>query len=98
MVCVNVLFALAAYLADWSKIDIFNPRWPLYAKFHNRQNISFGALSAATTVYLLGRHNSSLETAKDSLFLAAIVGSLTTVACLSAIFFLPRYRLCNRIL
>lgn len=43
--------------------------------------------SAATTVYLLGRRNATPEAARDSLFLAAVVGSLTTAAGLSAILY-----------
>ncbi|OAA65400.1 hypothetical protein SPI_02187 [Niveomyces insectorum RCEF 264] len=87
MVCDNVLFAIAAYYADWSHTHIFNPRWPPHAKFHNGQSMTFGALSALTAVYLLGRRNANLDAAKDSIFLAAVVGSLTTAAGLSAIFY-----------
>ena len=87
MTTVNILFALAAYFADWSHTHLFNPRWPPHAKFHNGQSMSFGALSALMALYLLGRRNPTPEAAKDSLFIAAIVGSLTTTAGLSAIFY-----------
>ncbi|EHK15283.1 uncharacterized protein TRIVIDRAFT_39154 [Trichoderma virens Gv29-8] len=83
----NILLASAAYFADWSHTHVFNPRWPPHAKFHNGQSMSFGALSALTSLYLLSRRNANIEAAKDSLFVAAIVGSLTTVAGLSAIFY-----------
>lgn len=83
----NILFATAAYFADWSESHVLNPRWPPHAKFHNGQSMSFGALSALVAAYLLTRHNPTVEAAKDSLFIAAIVGSLTTVAGLSAIFY-----------
>lgn len=49
--------------------------------------MSFGALSSLTAIYLLGRHNPTIEAAKDSVFIAAIVGSLTALAGLSAIFY-----------
>lgn len=49
--------------------------------------MSFGALSALTSLYLLGRSNSTVHAAKDSVFLAAVVASLTTVAGLSAILY-----------
>ncbi|KAE8342113.1 hypothetical protein BDV24DRAFT_130906 [Aspergillus arachidicola] len=83
----NILFALGAYFADWSHSHVFNPRWPPHAKFHNGHSMSFGALSALTAIYLLARRNPNFEMAKESLFLAAIVGSLTTTAGLSAIFY-----------
>lgn len=87
MAITNILFAITAYLADYNETHVFNPRWPPHAKFHNGQNMSFGALAAATAVYLLGRRSPTPEVARDSLFTAAVVGSLTTVAGLSAIFY-----------
>lgn len=87
MASVNVLFAATAYYSDWSHTHVLNPRWPPHAKFHNGQSMSFGALSALTSLYLLGRRNANVEAAKDSLFTAAVVGSLTTIAGLSAILY-----------
>lgn len=87
MVSTTTLFASLAYLADWSNSRLLNPRWPPHAKFHDGQSLPFAMFSAATTVYLLGRRNATLEAARDSLFLAAIVGSLTKAAGLSAILY-----------
>ncbi|EFY97731.1 hypothetical protein X797_002933 [Metarhizium robertsii] len=84
MACNNVIFASLAYVADWNETHIYNPRWPPHAKFHNGQSMSFGVLSALTTIYLLGRRSPNATAAKDSVFIAAIVGSLTTAAGLSA--------------
>jgi hypothetical protein len=84
MACNNIVFASLAYVADWNETHIYNPRWPPHAKFHNGQSMSFGVLSALTTIYLLGRRSPNATAAKDSVFIAAIVGSLTTAAGLSA--------------
>lgn len=87
MVCNNLLFAIMAYVADYNETHIFNPLWPPHAKFHNGQSMSFGLLASLTAVYLLVRQTESKAMAKDSVFIAAIVGSLTTTAGLSAIFY-----------
>ncbi|KAL7904439.1 hypothetical protein GGI35DRAFT_463230 [Trichoderma velutinum] len=87
MATVNVLFAATAYYADWNHTHVLNPRWPPHARFHNGQTMSVGALSALTSIYILGRRSVNVEAAKDSLFTAALVGSLTTVAGLSAILY-----------
>ncbi|OOQ87616.1 hypothetical protein PEBR_15830 [Penicillium brasilianum] len=87
MVLNNFLFASAAYFADCSESHLFNSRWPPHAKFHNGQSMSFGALAAGLAIYLLCRRSLALEAAKDNLFSAACVGSLTTIAGLSAIFY-----------
>lgn len=83
----NILFAISAYLADFNHTHVLSPRWPPHAKFHNGQSMSFGALSALTALYLLNRPNPTVDAARDSVFLAAVVGSLTSVAGLSAILY-----------
>lgn len=87
MTVTNILFAVSAYLADFNHTHVLNPRWPPHAKFHNGQSMSFGALSALTALYLLNRPNPTVDAARDSVFLAAVVGSLTSVAGLSAILY-----------
>ena len=88
MVGLNALFVAAAYLSDWNHTHIYNPRWPPHAKFHNGQSMSFTAMSALTAIYLLTRPvSSNIEEAKNTLFTATVVGSLTTAAGLSAIFY-----------
>lgn len=87
MAASSILFASAAYLADWSHTHVLNPRWPPHAKFHNGQTMSVGAINAALVVYLLSRRANSSETQKSLVFVAAIVGSSTALAGLSAILY-----------
>ncbi|EHK50166.1 hypothetical protein TRIATDRAFT_180782, partial [Trichoderma atroviride IMI 206040] len=76
-----------AYLADWSHTHVLNPRWPPHAKFHNGQTMSIGAINAALVVYLLSTRVNSSETEKSLVFVAAVVGSSTALAGLSAILY-----------
>lgn len=87
MAASSILFASAAYIADWSYTHVLNPRWPPHAKFHNGQTMSVGALNAALVVYLLSRRANSPETKKSLVFVAAVVGSSTALAGLSAILY-----------
>jgi hypothetical protein len=87
MAASSILFASAAYLADWSHTHVLNPRWPPHAKFHNGQTMSIGAMNAALVVYLLSRRANSSETEKSLVFVAAVVGSSTALAGLSAILY-----------
>ena len=88
MILLNLAFMAGAYKADFNHTHIYNPRWPPHAKFHNGQSMSFGALAALAAIYLLAqpaRHG--IPAARDTLFAAALVGSLTTTAGLSAILY-----------
>lgn len=64
-----------------------NPNWPPHARFHNGQTMSLGVCLFAATTYLLVRPAPSKEAAKDNVWLAALVGTMYTVAALSAIFY-----------
>ncbi|KYK61938.1 hypothetical protein DCS_03083 [Drechmeria coniospora] len=83
----NIFFATFVVLASWNDTHTFNPHWTRHAKFHSGQTLSFGVLSALTSTYLLHRRNPTAAAGKDSLFMAAVVGSLTAVSGLSAIFY-----------
>jgi hypothetical protein len=83
----SICFASAAYLADWSHTHVLNPRWPPHAKFHNGQTMSVGAINAALVVYLLSRRTKSSEMESNLMLVAAIVGSSTALAGLSAILY-----------
>lgn len=87
MAASSILFATTAYLADWSHTHVLNPRWPPHAKFHNGQTMSIGAMNAALVVYLLSRRANSSEAEKSLVFVAAVVGSSTALAGLSAILY-----------
>ena len=75
------------YIADWSESHVLNPRWPPHAKFHNGQTMSFGLFLGILTAYYAWRGATTPQQAKDSLWTAAILGSLYWVAGLSAILY-----------
>ncbi|KAH7361074.1 hypothetical protein BKA65DRAFT_523844 [Rhexocercosporidium sp. MPI-PUGE-AT-0058] len=66
---------LGPFIADFNETHVLNPRWP-HAKFHNGQTMSMGlGLGLATLFYT------------DSLFTAAVFGSIYWVTGLSAILY-----------
>lgn len=87
MAASSICFATTAYLADWSHTHVLNPRWPPHAKFHNGQTMSIGAMNAALVVYLLNKRTKNSEMEKMLVFVAAVSGSMTAFAGLSAIFY-----------
>ncbi|KAL9621128.1 MAG: hypothetical protein Q9160_004379 [Pyrenula sp. 1 TL-2023] len=46
-----LITSLGAYIADWNKTHIYNPRWPPHAKFHNGQTMSMGLALGLCTLY-----------------------------------------------
>lgn len=88
LIGINLLFAAAAYIADWNHTHIHNPRWPPHAKFHNGQSMSVGLFAALTAVYLLVKNDfNNRQLQRELLFAATVVGCLTPLAGLSAIFY-----------
>ncbi len=78
---------LGPFIADFNETHVLNPRWPPHARFHNGQTMSMGLCLGLATLYYIYRPVSSKLLAADSLFTAAIVGSLYWVTGLSAILY-----------
>ncbi|KAF2403010.1 hypothetical protein EJ06DRAFT_527974 [Trichodelitschia bisporula] len=75
-----------AFLADWNETHIYNPRWPPHAKFHNGQTMSMGVALAVATLYYTWRTVPSSQR-RESLFTAAVFGSIYFISALSAILY-----------
>ncbi|EGP87657.1 uncharacterized protein MYCGRDRAFT_42731 [Zymoseptoria tritici IPO323] len=87
MLLVNLAYSIGAFFFDYSDTHVLNPRWPPHAKFHNGQTMSLGAMQAALSIYLILRPTANKTEKRDSLWLAALVGSLYCAAGLSAILY-----------
>lgn len=83
---VGLFTCFAAYIADWNKTHIYNPRWPPHAKFHNGQTMSMGLALGAATLYYLWRPLKA-GTAKCNLETVTIFASLYWVTQLSGILY-----------
>ncbi|PQE29771.1 short-chain dehydrogenase protein [Rutstroemia sp. NJR-2017a WRK4] len=79
--------AFGSFLADFNETHVYNPRWPPHAKFHNGQTMSMGIGLGLATLYYTYRRTASKAAADDSLFTAAIVGSLYWITGVSAILY-----------
>ncbi|KAE9981197.1 hypothetical protein BLS_007707 [Venturia inaequalis] len=84
-----VLLCAGAFLADFNETHVYNPNWPPHARFHNGQTMSMAAaLGAATLWYAIRSAYLPTPTQKrDSLFTAAIIGSMYAITGLSAILY-----------
>ena len=76
--------ALGAFIADFNKTHVFNPKWPPHAKFHNGQTMSMGAGLGLLTLYYTW---SSTTAPHETLTTAAFLGSLYWLTGLSAILY-----------
>ncbi|MCJ1380420.1 hypothetical protein MMC17_003523 [Xylographa soralifera] len=74
-------------LFDFNSTHVLNPRWPPHARFHNGQTMSMNACLALATLYYTHRRTPTAAAARDSLFTAAVFGSLYWVTALSAILY-----------
>merc|ERR1711977_544507 len=74
---------LGPFIADFNETHVLNPRWPPHAKFHNGQTMSMGLGLGLATLFYTWRTGTlkSTEMVKDSLFTAAIFGSIYWVKC-----------------
>ncbi|KAK0100510.1 hypothetical protein ONS96_007784 [Cadophora gregata f. sp. sojae] len=80
---------LGPFINDFNETHVLNPRWPPHAKFHNGQTMSMGLGLGLATLYYTWRAGTlgSVAMARDSLFTAAIFGSIYWVTGLSAILY-----------
>merc|ERR1712093_201020 len=80
---------LGPFIADFNETHVLNPRWPPHAKFHNGQTMSMGLGLGLATLFYTWRTGTlkSTEMVKDSLFTAAIFGSIYWITGLSAILY-----------
>src|SRR5690348_17065230 len=81
--------SIAPYLADFNVTHVYNPNWPPHARFHNGQTMSLGLVLGMTTLYFAWRpffSSVSFTKAmlKDSMFSAALIGSLYWITGISA--------------
>ena len=75
------------FIADFNETHVLNPRWPPHARFHNGQTMSLGACLGLATLYYTFRPAATAAAAGDSIFTAALFGSLYWVTGLSAILY-----------
>jgi len=81
--------SISPYIADFNKTHVYNPNWPPHARFHNGQTMSLGLVLGFTTLYFAWRPAfSSISFTKtmikDSMFSAALVGSLYWITGVTA--------------
>jgi len=89
--------SISPYIADFNESHVYNPKWPPHARFHNGQTMSMGLLLGLATLYYTWRplvsavYGTGLyatkTAARDSMFSAAIIGSLYWISGVSAIFY-----------
>ncbi|KAM3078141.1 hypothetical protein ACMFMG_002557 [Clarireedia jacksonii] len=79
--------ACGSFYADFNETHVYNPRWPPHAKFHNGQTMSMAVGLGLATLYYTHRRTASKAAAADSLFTAAIFGSLYWITGISAILY-----------
>lgn len=88
--------SISPYIADWSDTHVFNPLWKPHAKFHNGQTMSMGLCLGLLVAYYTWRSppktrgfDSQRDHAfkMDSLWTAAVIGSLYWVTAFSGILY-----------
>jgi len=78
---------IGPFIADFNHTHVLNPNWPPHAKFHNGQTMSMGVGLGLASLYYTFRSTPNSAAAADSLFTAAIFGSLYWITGISAIFY-----------
>src|SRR5713226_3933463 len=74
---VAILTSWLAYVFDWNETNVYNPKWPPHAKFHNAQTLLLGPLLGAVSLWLLWhKHDLHPAVLTCSLYWIAQLGSL----------------------
>jgi hypothetical protein len=84
-----VFMTVGSFVADFNETHVYNPRWPPHARFHNGQTMSMSVALGAAALYYTWR-SAALPTAiakKESLFAAALFGSIYCATALTAILY-----------
>ncbi len=76
--------AVGAFLADWNKTHVYNPKWPPHAKFHNAQTITLAVDMAGLTLWQLWKPG---PLTRDRLRSATMTGAMFWLTQLPAVFF-----------
>jgi hypothetical protein len=84
-----VFMAVGSFVADFNETHVYNPRWPPHARYHNGQTMSMAASLGAATLYYAWRSHrpAATEAKKESIFTAALFGSLYCFTGLTAILY-----------
>jgi hypothetical protein len=89
---------LGPFVADFNHTHVLNPRWPPHARFHNGQTMSMGVGLGLLTLYYTFRNPpffitpsatnaEKIRFKSDSLFTAALIGSIYWITGLSAVLY-----------
>ena len=62
LISVATSTTVGGFVADWNRTHLFNPDWPLHAKFHDALSIALGALLGACGLYFLCRKGKDPQT------------------------------------
>lgn len=76
--------AIGGFIADWNATHIFNDRWPLHAKFHDAQTLSFGVFLALASLFFTWRQAGDRKT---NVLAAALIGVAVYVSQACAFIF-----------
>jgi uncharacterized protein DUF6640 len=81
-----IFISAGAFIMDYNETHVFNPTWPGHARFHNGQTMSMSVVLCALTLYYAWRspYMTTVQTKRDSLLAAALIGSVYTFTGLTA--------------
>lgn len=65
--------AVGGFLADMNATDIYNPRWPPHARFHDGQTMAFGVLLSLASLFFTWRRPGDRKT---NVLAATLIGGI----------------------